>query len=315
MLALSTAWLSSTLDDGLQLIDRCKDLECISTIELDYRLNDPMVDLILMVVRAGEFGLSSIHAPCPAPAEFDRLTAHAELQLADADREKRAWAVAAVERSIDLAAELEVPTVITHLGLVEVPGEIDGLRKLFDADRIDTEEAAEVRADLLERREGVVAPYLDAALFSLDYLIECARRRGIFLALENRAAFYELPNATELELIFDEFRGSQLRFWYDAGNAAVQENLGWTTQQELLETHHERLCGVHLHDAVGYTNRLIDEKRQTDYRLMRNFVHPEAQGQVAGEPAIPCVIEVENVEEEQLLEYIEFLAAEGFVAD
>ncbi|MBI3090427.1 MAG: TIM barrel protein [Candidatus Tectomicrobia bacterium] len=302
MLALSTAWLSATVDDGLVLLDRIRGLERLEVIELDARLSPAMLEVMLMVVRAKELRVASLHAPCPVPVEVDRLAADRELQLNHPDRDERARALAAAAASIDLAAELEAPVVTIHLGRVELTGEIGKLRALFDDDRIDTEEAAAVRAELLERRAAAAAPYLDAARFSLEALLEGARRRGIWLALENRPVFYEMPDPEELEVLFTEFAGSRLRFCYDAGHAAVQETLGWTTQRALLEAHREVLCCVNLHDARGYRNKLIDERRQTDYGLLRQFVTP----------ATPCVIEVEGVEDEQLLEYVDFLEGQGF---
>ena len=73
----------------------------------------------------------------------------------------------------------------------------------------------------------------------------------LYLAIENRPHYYQIPNFDEVELFFEEFYGSPMRYWHDIGHAALQEKLGVCWADKWLEAYADHLIGVNLHDLKG----------------------------------------------------------------
>jgi sugar phosphate isomerase/epimerase len=145
----------------------------------------------------------------------------------------------------------------------------------------------------------VKSDHLDAALFSLDKLCRPAELYGIVLGLENRYYLREIPNAGEIEIILERFKGSTIGYWHDVGHAAVQETLYGIAHEELLSRLSTHLVGVHLHDAEGAKDHQAPGTRKIDFGMVRKFLKPET---------IRVIELAPSVSEDDLREAIDFLS-------
>ena len=152
---------------------------------------------------------------------------------------------------MELAVELEVPIVVLHLGEVDTYDRSYLLRDLYDYGEREFEAFSEKVTEATEWRKRKQAKHRDAVLRSLDELNERALRMHLYIAIENRPRYYQMPNFDEVGLFFEEFYGSPMRYWHDVAHAALQECLGLCRAHTWLEAYAEHLIGVNLHDLQG----------------------------------------------------------------
>jgi sugar phosphate isomerase/epimerase len=132
----------------------------------------------------------------------------------------------------------------------------------------------------------------------LEELNRVAEKRGIFLGIENRYHFHEIPDLEEIGLILRSFKGGNIRYWHDVGHAKVQENIGISSQRSLLEAYGEDMIGIHLHDVRGLDDHLAPGQGEMEFSDIRVFL----------KPSIITVLEVHpEVERKALLEGIRFV--------
>lgn len=151
-----------------------------------------------------------------------------QTRLCATDRHEAQAAVRVVRSAIDLAAQLGAKTVLVSLGSI---GErSDGIERLWQ--RLlscfrrgvllyDPSTAQELR----EIRAALASVHLDAAMRSLDPLLEEASRRGIQLCLRNPPRGIELPAALELSTLRAVFSGAPLSSLLDLPAAHVASML------------------------------------------------------------------------------------------
>ncbi len=100
------------------------------------------------------------------------------------------------------------------------------------------------------------------------------RKKGVFLGIENRFHFHEIPDFEEIGLILKTFQGAYIRYWHDVGHARVQENLGIIGHNDLLEAYSEKIIGIHLHDVRGLKDHLAPGQGEIDYEEIKPFLKP-----------------------------------------
>ena len=83
-----------------------------------------------------------------------------------------------------------------------------------------------------------------------------SEKKEVYLGIENRYYFQEMPDFDEIGIILKEFDGGRIRYWHDVGHAAVQENLGICRQKDLLEAYSDKIIGIHFHDVEDLHDRL-----------------------------------------------------------
>lgn len=129
------------------------------------------------------------------------------------DRSEAQAAVEVARAAMDLAAELRAPAVVVGLGAIGDRG--DGIDRLWRRLRgklargvlaYDDSAAEELRAI----RGALGTRHFDAALRSLDQMVEDAARRGVRVLLRNPARGLELPAAIELSGLRAALRGAPL---------------------------------------------------------------------------------------------------------
>ena len=117
MLAISTMWNALRRPDGAALLDELKELG-FDAIELSRHLTREQVEQIKPHLATTQ--ICSIHNFCPVLHGRPQLQAENDpIQLASLDADARNEAVKQTIQTMELAAEIEVPIVVLHLGEVD----------------------------------------------------------------------------------------------------------------------------------------------------------------------------------------------------
>ncbi len=274
MLGISTSFRSEITNSGREIIEAVEELG-LKAIELDYRLTWPMF-LEMRPHLKGRLRVLSIHNFFPTPNGVPKEKASGDFySLSSPDEEERKLALQYSLETIRWAEELGAKAVVLHLGKLPVPEYMEIITSLYDQKKLDTPEGRKVLQDKKEERKKLGKFYLPPALRSLEKLIKEGERRGVFLGIENRYNIHDFPNLEELELIFQKFRGSCLRYWHDLGHATTQQNLGLEDQERLGQHFGHLLIGVHLHGCRGYHDHEAPGWGEEDYTMLKKFMTPE----------------------------------------
>lgn len=224
---------------------------------------------------AAEAGLaiSSLHAPCPLPTDPFGTPRWGDA-LADPDERVRRAAVDAVRRTIDAAVELGARAVVVHLGTT---GAFSRQAELFELVRAGRAGTPEHRA-LIERawaeRERVKGRPFAAALRSARELGEHARGSGVWIGLECRDNYVEIPSLDEFAAVFAACADLPVGYWHDAGHGQKLENAGLLDHEEYLRRYGARLVGLHLHDTRLDRDHQAPGQGQTDFARIARYDRP-----------------------------------------
>lgn len=274
MLGISTSFRSEITNSGKEIMEAVAELG-FEAIELEYRITWPMILEIRPYLQRG-IKVLSIHNFFPIPDGVPKDKASGDFySLSALDEQERKLAVKYSLETIKWARELNAEAVVLHLGKLPLQDSMELIKALYDQKKIDTYEGRKVIQEKKEERKKLGKLYLAPVLLSLEELIKEAEKKGIFLGIENRYNIHDFPNLEELEIIFQKFRGSCLRYWHDIGHATTQENLGLEDQERLLNHFGNLLIGVHLHGCRGYQDHEAPGWGEENYEILKKFMQAE----------------------------------------
>ena len=246
MLAISTLWNALKQQDGATLFDELNNLG-FEVLELSRHLTPDQVEQLKPYLR--ENPPCSIHNFCPILPGTSQVAAEQDkISLSSLNTDERLEAVRRTVQTMELAVELEAPIVVLHLGEVDTYDRSYLMRDLYNYGEREFEAFDGKVTEATEWRKRKETRHQDVVLRSLDELNEFALKMGLYIAIENRPHYYQIPNFDEVELFFEEFYGSPMRYWHDIGHAALQEKLGVCWAHRWIEQYAEYLIGVNLHD-------------------------------------------------------------------
>lgn len=256
MFGISTAWISGKVSDGNELLHRLEETG-LSAIEIDYRVTHAMLEAMRPRLAREEFKVLSVHNYCPLPEGYSKEQATSLFQPTALDEDERKLAITHSITSLQVAADLGAQVVVFHLGQVDMDPEESALMNYFRDDKVSSKEATEFREAKMVERHRKASPHLQALLRTMDRIHNEAVKRGVYIGVENRYHYHQIPFGTEFELLFDEFRGGHLRYWHDCGHAELNHRLGFLNHEsDLLARYEAHLIGFHIHDI----NSLKDHK-------------------------------------------------------
>ena len=193
---------------------------------------------------------------------------------------------------MELAVEIEVPIVVLHLGKVDTYDRSYLMYDFYEYGEREFEAFGAKVVEATEWRKRKEAKHQDAVLFSLDTLNETALRMDVYLAIENRPRYHQIPNFDEVGLFLETFKGSNMRYWHDVGHAMLQERVGLCWSQRWLEIYAENLIGVNLHDLKDLGAYHPPGTGDLDFKEILSEIPPETL----------TVLEVRDAPAEQLVE-------------
>lgn len=297
MLGISTCWWFNRVSRGDEIVSDILELG-LKGVELEYRMSNPIFQQMKPKLNK-VLNVLTIHNFFPLPEAIPPDKASGDLfLLSSTESDERSNAVRYTIRTIEHAHELGARAVIFHLGRVDMPNPAQDFFRLYRNGKIVEKEGLAFVGEQKLIREASKKRNLDAVLLSLERLNREAEKWGIFLGIENRYHFHEIPDLEEIGLILGKFEGGNIRYWHDVGHAKVKENMGLYTQRDLLEAYSEEMIGIHLHDARGLDDHLAPGQGEVDYNEIRSFM----------KPSIIKILEVHpKVTRDELLEGIRFI--------
>lgn len=273
--SLSTSWNAFRHASGNTLIFEIKELG-FEEVELSFNLTPFMVDEIEKLVSSGQIKVSSVHNYCPIPENVKRDLALPDYySVSSTKEEERQMAVKQTRKTIETASRLRAKAVVLHAGRVEIP---DSTRKLIDLYTSGSKDSAEfksIKEEAVRQRQNTAKPFFESALKSLGELSPFASKYDLRLGIENRFYYREIPSFSEIGIILQEFKGSNIYYWHDTGHAEIMDRLGFFSHKALLESYGKDLAGVHLHDVLVCEDHLAPSNGELEFGIVKPYLKEE----------------------------------------
>jgi sugar phosphate isomerase/epimerase len=295
MPALSTSWKSNQLNSVTAWLHLLESFD-ITGLELDYRIDEASFKALREALKQSRLKVVSVHNFFPVPPFKRDSGGSGDLfLLSHPDRQERQQAIEWTTRSIEHASNLGARVVVLHGGYVEMNPELDRLYRYYTSDQIHSPKARAFVRQKLAEREQLKPSHMESLLHSLDSLVRVADQKGIWLGLENRYHYHELPGIREIEELLGLFKGAPLGYWHDTGHAHANETLTVIPPGCLLDTLSHSLIGIHLHDAIGLDDHLAPGKGEIDFDRLKSYIKSDTLLVMELKPGTPDSEVVEGI--------------------
>jgi sugar phosphate isomerase/epimerase len=243
MITVSTAWNAWRHASGEEVIRELVGLG-FGSFELSVKLTETE----LMEIDAISLGIEvhTLHNYCPVPHGSADDGGGDFYLLSSPDPKERTRAVDASKHTLDWAHRLGANAVVFHLGRVEMENNYEHVLSLRESGQ--TVEAEAFLREDLALREELKAPYLEAALRSIEELARFTDK--VKIGVETRFHYHELPSLDEIALFLDVV-GEKGGYWHDFGHAWINDHIGVSKHEEYLSRYGSRAIGMHVHDVEG----------------------------------------------------------------
>jgi len=241
-------------------------------VELDNHLTGSTLNE-MMPLLGKDVQVVSIHNFCPIPDILPKEMAGSDaFLLSSPDREERERAIEYTIKTIELADTIDARTVICHFGHVDIDDPTEDLIELYNKGEKESSDFEALLQRAKDKREANQHRNFDAALFSLDKLNQRAEKLDVFIGIENRRKFRQIPNFDEIGIILSEFDGANVAYWHNTGYAQIQDNLGIVSHEDFLKQYSDRMIGVHLHDVKSTKDRMTPGAGDIDFKMVSKYL-------------------------------------------
>ncbi len=280
--ALSTMWWRKETDNAAAFFMKGRRLGFAR-----FELNHQVTPAELETVDLNRYHVGSVHDPCPAVIPNKQLE-RGDKQITSLVEDQRIFGVDTLKRTIELANNLGSRLVVIHPGRIPGDHSLDNrLRDLYRQGLKGTPQYDTICRSLVTDRKERSQAHLDALLKSLEEIVQFSRDSGLFLSLENRFHYYELPVFDEMQTILETFQQPWIGWQLDVGHIQVHHCLGLMNFQEWLEAFSHRILGVHLHDVSGIVDHQAPGRGDVDFVWLSSFLPQHAYRTLEINSAIP----------------------------
>jgi sugar phosphate isomerase/epimerase len=219
----------------------------VTSVALDAGLDGEALELLVPAILASGLTVALVEAPCPRqhPSQPATMQGSRPPRLASDDREERLAATRAFAATLETASRVGARLVAVQLGVLDVQHGWPRTVRAFTERTLDDDE----RERLVKLRRALSPHAIDLARFALDAILARAADAGVTVGLTNRARWFEIASAAEVELLLGEFRGAPLATLYDSAAAHVRAALGLGAGRPAIEL--DAAAGALLSDAAG----------------------------------------------------------------
>jgi sugar phosphate isomerase/epimerase len=263
-LGVSTSWNGTRHTSAAAIVEEARQLG-FRRIEAYCHFTPDQLAELGREARERGLEIGSLHSPCPVPIDERGGRARWGDWLASTVESERLYAIDAIKRTIDAAAELGAGGIVIHLGTTPV---VSRQRTIFDTiEREGRLGDAHRRLvdDAWREREARKGPHLEAALKTIRALGEHALDTPVRLGVECRDGYQEIPSLDEVADVLAACDGLPVYYWHDAGHGAKLDYAGFVEHEEYLRRYADRMLGMH-HQAPGQAD--------TDFAMLARYLRP-----------------------------------------
>jgi len=275
MIAISTLWNSKGAENAEDIMSQILDMG-FAAIELDYYLTGALVNELKELLD-NALQVVSVHNFCPIPDILPKEMAGSDaFLLSSFDREEREMAIEYTIKTLELADSFETRIVICHFGHVDMADPTENLIELYGRGEKESHDFESLLQKAREEREAKRQKSLDAVFFSLDKLIRRAEKLDVFIGVENRQEFRQIPGLDEIGIIVSEFQGANIGYWHNTGYAQIHDNLDIASHEDFLRQYSENMVGIHLHDIKSNVVHLAPGMGDLDFKIVSEYLPQNA---------------------------------------
>lgn len=252
-----------------------------SNLELSHGMTITKLPGIQRAFKAGKFNCIGVHNYFPAPIEV-MIDAPDAFEFTSDRAYDRRRVMKLTQQSLETAAEFGAKYLVLHMGSVPMNRKkwTNRLTDMVEAHEDETKEADynKLLDKFIHKRAKIGAKkYYPRAIEALEILSEKAKEYGVWLAIESRSRYEDMPTETEMLALQEHFADySHIGYWHDFGHVQLKNNIHLLEHEKWLSAMQPYLIGCHVHDVYWpKRDHRVPLTGEIDFQQLLRYVDPK----------------------------------------